>query len=213
MRALISAVVLIFASLPVTGALPVIAQTAPPAAAATPAGSYFPLSVGATWVRRNDDGAEVTIKVLGTKTVAGAGCTILETRTTGRLGAVRVCYEQTSDGVRALETQGLGITLVLDPPRPTLELPPQAGRSWSWTPKNVPFSMTVTDTWVLEESIRVPAGSFTAWKLQSIAKRGSTTATVTTWYAPGVGPVKVVREENGERDSEGSSELVSYRFP
>jgi hypothetical protein len=181
--------------------------------AAAPQESYFPLPAGAIWIRRTDDGAEVTVKVLGTKTVGASGCAVLETRTAGRLGAVRVCYEQTADGVRALESQGLGITLVLDPPRPILMFPPQAGKSWSWTPKNVPFSMTVTDTWLNEEPVRVPAGSFTAWKLQSVAKRGRTTATVTTWYAPGVGTVKVVREENGERDREGSSELVSYRLP
>lgn len=91
-----------------------------------------------------------------------------------------------------------------------LQFPPQPGKSWSWSPKNIPISMTVTDTWLLEETVRVPAGTFTAWKLQSVSKRGPTTATVYTWYASGVGVVKVVREENGERDREGSSELVRH---
>jgi len=64
-----------------------------------------------------------------------------------------------------------------------------------------------------ESYFPLPVGAFMAWKLQSVSKRGAVTATVHTWYAPGVGIVKVVREENGERDREGSSELVSYRIP
>jgi hypothetical protein len=185
-----------------------------PLAAAPPA-SYFPLPVGATWTRRADDGVEVTARVTETKTVGSAECTVLETRTGRGLGGgvVRVCYEQSAEAVHALETRGLGITLRLEPPRPVLQFPPQAGKSWSWTPKNLPLSMTVTDTWLQEESVRVPAGTFTAWKLQSVSKRGSATATLYTWYAMGVGIVKVVREENGVRDPEGSSELIRYQVP
>lgn len=183
--------------------------------AAAPSVSYFPLPVGATWARRADDGVEIAARVTETKTVGTTQCSVLETRTGRGIGGgvIRVCYEQTADAVHAVETRGLGITLKLEPPRPVLQFPPQAGRSWSWTPTNVPLSMTVTDTWLQEETLRVPAGTFMAWKLQSVSKRGSATVTLYTWYAAGVGIVKVVREENGVRDPEGSSELVSYRLP
>lgn len=183
---------------------------------AAPAASYFPLTSGATWVRRATDGAQVTVKVTGSKTVGAARCTIVETTTVrnDRQRTTRVCYAQRADAVQVIETEGRDRTIVLDPPRSILQLPPRAGKSWTWTPRNLPVEMTVTDTWAREETVKVTAGTFRAWKLKSVTKRGDVSVTLYTWYAAGVGIVKIVREEvRGEMERDRGSELVSYRIP
>ncbi|HXF82397.1 MAG TPA: hypothetical protein VNN19_06575 [bacterium] len=204
--------------LPLLGSLLLLAgcRTAPPAAAPAARAAYFPLVTGAMWTRRAEDGGTITARVVGTKSVGGRSCAVLETviERDDRRRVSRVCYEATDDAVRALETESLGRTIVLDPPRTVLLLPPQAGRAWSWEPPGERVPSRITDTWVAEEEVRVAAGTFRAWKLRTVTVRGDLTVTLFTWYAPGVGIVKIARaEQRGTQQREGGSELVRYRVP
>ncbi len=177
--------------------------------------SYFPLTPGAAWVRGGGDGAQITVRVLGSKTLAGAGCTIVETTSvrTDRTRVSRSCYRTTPGAVLAVEAETAGRTVVLDPPRPLMMLPPAPGKTWTWLSKSPPGAPE-TLTWVGEEAVRVPAGAFRAWKVRMTTTRGILTFTLDTWYAAGVGVVKIQREISGQgREAEGSSELVSYRIP
>lgn len=62
--------------------------------------------------------------------------------------------------------------------------------------------------------MKVAAGTFKAWKVRTVTKRADVTVTLFTWYAPGVGIVKIEREEQrGQLQREGSSQLVSYKVP
>jgi hypothetical protein len=188
----------------------------PPAAAPAARASYFPLVPGAVWTRRAEDGGTITARVVGTRTVGGRPCAVLETvvERDNRRRVTRVCYEAADDAVRVLETESLGRTIVLDPPRTVLLLPPQAGRSWSWEPPGERLPSRITETWVAEEEVRVAAGTFRAWKLRTVTVRGDLTVTLFTWYAPGVGIVKIARaEQRGAAQREGGSELVRYRVP
>lgn len=185
--------------------------------AAAPAPSYFPLAPGATWARKSSDGAQVNARVVGTKTVGLVRCTVVATASVrgGTERTTHICYQATDQEIRIIESEAPGgRSIVLDPPRSLMKLPPQAGKSWAWIPKSAPVDMKVTDEWVREETVRVPAGTFRAWKLMTVTKRGEDTATVRTWYAPGVGVVKIEREEirDGQK-REGGSELVSYKIP
>jgi hypothetical protein len=73
---------------------------------------------------------------------------------------------------------------------------------------------SIKEEWVVEESVTVTAGTFTAWKLKTVTTRGDLTVTLFTWYAPGVGIVKIEREEQrGGLQREGGSELVRYTVP
>lgn len=180
--------------------------------------SYFPLTTGATWVRRGGDGAQITADVTGTRVVGGAGCTIVETVSvrSGQKRVTRSCYRVTAGAVLLVETEAGGRTTILDPPRPVLLLSPAPGKTWVWTPKNPqnPPGESESNEWTGEETVRVAAGTFKAWQLQTTTKRGILTFTLDTWYAPGVGIVKIQREISGQgRQAEGSSELISYRIP
>ncbi len=184
--------------------------------AAAPALSYFPLTTGATWVRRGDDGGQIAARVAGPKTVGAQRCVAVETKSVrdGQERTGTTCYLATAQQVLIVESTTLGRLLTLEPPRPLMLLPPAAGKSWSWSPRNAPVEVKVTDRWLREETVRVPAGAFKAWMLQSVTQRGDVTVTVLSWYAPGVGLVKVEREASGPGvDREGGSVLVSYRIP
>lgn len=183
---------------------------------AAPALTYFPLTSGAEWTRKGDDGSRITIRVVGPKTVGSIRCIVVETRTV-REGSERVvsnCYLATDREVLIVEAAAGGRTVVLDPPRPLLMLPPAMGKSWTWSPRNLPVDIKVTDRWVREETVRVPAGTFRTVKVESSTVRGDVTITIQTWYALGVGVVKVEREQVGPGvGREGGSELISYRIP
>ncbi|MDR7545060.1 MAG: hypothetical protein QN120_12515 [Armatimonadota bacterium] len=187
------------------------------AARAGPAPSLFPLPVGAEWVRVNDDGTESISRVVGTKMIKERRCTVVERRTTGRERerTTRTCYLVTASDVLVLETTNpRGELVVLNPPRVALRLPPRAGLSWSWSPADVPFAFKVAEKWIGEETVRVKAGTFRAWKLQSITTGEDSEITAFTWYAPGVGAVRTERKgHRGDRQISGWSELVRYKIP
>jgi hypothetical protein len=72
----------------------------------------------------------------------------------------------------------------------------------------------ITEEWVGEETVKVAAGTFKAWKVKTVTTRADLMVTLFTWYAPGVGIVKIAREEQrGELQREGGSELVRYTIP
>lgn len=183
---------------------------------AAPALSYFPLTSGAEWTRSGDDGSRTTIRVVGPKTVGSTRCVVVETRTV-REGSERVvssCYLATDREILIVEAAAGGRTVVLDPPRALLMLPPAVGKSWTWSPRNLPVDIKVRDRWMREETVRVPAGTFRTWKVESSTVRGNVTITIETWYALGVGVVKVEREQVGPGvDRESGNALISYRIP
>lgn len=198
------------------GLLLLVVVLSPAAGPAAPVASYFPLAPGATWVRKAEDGAEIRATVTRQKFAGSVRCTVIETKTVraGRERVSRICYEATATSVRAIETEFAGRFIIVDPPRTVLLLPPQAGKTWSWIPRDSPVPATVTEEWMREESVRVTAGTFKAWKVRTVTKRGDVTVTLFTWYAPGVGIVKIEREEQrGQLQREGSSQLVSYKIP
>lgn len=181
-----------------------------------PSSSYFPLVRGATWTRKAEDGADITARVVAQKTVGPATCAVVETKTArdDRERITRVCYEATPSEIRVVETESGGRRVVVDPPRTVLLLPPEAGRSWSWVPTDTPVPSKITEQWVGEETVKVAAGTFKAWKVKTVTTRADLTVTLFTWYAPGVGIVKIAREEQrGELQREGGSELVRYAIP
>lgn len=188
-----------------------------PTAVAGPAPSLFPLVVGAEWVRKAEDGTEARSRVVGPKTVGTTRCVVVERKAAER-GSERTtttCYLATAAEVLVIEsTTPRGGLAVLNPPRPLIKFPPRAGQTWSWSPADSAFELKITDRWVGEETVRVPAGTFRAWKLQTVTTGEESQITAFTWYAPGVGMVRAERKgHRGDRQISGWSELVRYKIP
>jgi hypothetical protein len=83
-----------------------------------------------------------------------------------------------------------------DPPLCLLKLPARPGLKWEgtdWLTKGGERAMTYTIKDV--EEIEVPAGKFKAIRVETESKQSENNVTrSTTWYAPGVGPVKTVSQ-------------------
>ena len=190
---------------------------APGPATAGPSPSLFPLVVGATWARVSDDGVTSTSRVVGPKTVGTRQCVVIERKATerGRERVFRTCFLVTAMEVLVLETTTpRGDQTVLNPPRPALKLPPRTGQTWSWSPADSAFELKITEKWVGEETIKVKAGTFKAWKLQTVTTGEDSEITGLTWYALGVGVVRTERKgHRGDRQISGWTELVSYKIP
>jgi hypothetical protein len=188
-----------------------------PTAVAGPAPSLFPLVVGAEWVRKSEDGTEARSRVVGPKTAGTTRCIVVERKAVerGRERTTTTCYLATAAEVLVIEsTTPRGGLTTLNPPRPLLKLPPRVGQTWSWSPVDSVFELKITDRWVGEETVRVPAGTFRAWKLQTVTTGEDSEITAFTWYAPGVGMVRTERKGyRGDRQISGWSELVRYRIP
>jgi hypothetical protein len=195
--------------------LAVLVLVVPAAAApAAPAPSLFPLIVGAQWVRVSDDGVQATTRVTGPKTVGTRQCMVVERKAVerGRERITRTCYLATASEVLILEfTNPRGDTRVSNPPRAIMKLPPRAGQTWSWSPADSAFALKITEKWIGEETIKVKAGTYRAWKLQTVTSGEDSEITTLTWYAPGVGVVRTERKgHRGDQQVSGWSELVSY---
>jgi hypothetical protein len=106
-----------------------------------------------------------------------------------------------------------GDALAVNPARPIMKLPARAGLAWSWSPSGS-AALKITDKWIAQETVNVKAGTFRAWKLETVTKRDDAEITAYTWYAPGVGAVKNERKgHRGDRQISASYELVSYKVP
>jgi hypothetical protein len=188
-----------------------------PAAGAGPAPSLFPLIPGAVWVRKDDDGNQATTRVVGPKTVGSTRCTVTERTAVerGRERVDRTCFAVTPTEVVVIEITTLrGELAVLNPPRPVMKLPPRVGQTWSWKPADSLFELTIASKWLGEETIKTPAGTYRAWKLQTVTTGENSELTAVTWYAPGVGAVRGERKgHRGDRQISGWTELISYKAP
>lgn len=201
--------------------LPVVVSAVVAAAAgslsAAPAPSLFPLTAGASWVRVSEDGSESTSAVTGTKTLARRPCAVVERKAVerGRARTFRTCYQVTASEVVVLETTNpRGEQISLNPPRVAMKLPPRAGLTWSWSPADSAFELKVVEKWIGEETIKTKAGTFRAWKLQTVTTGEESEITSYTWFAPGVGAVRSERKgHRGDRQISGWSELVRYKIP
>ena len=197
----------------------VLVVAAPPASSASagPAPSLFPLVTGAVWVRKSEDGVEATTRVVGPKTVGTTRCIATERKAVerGRERIDRTCFNVTSSEVIVIEITTIrGELAVLNPPRPAIKLPPRVGQTWSWSPADSAFELKITSKWTGEETIKVPAGTYKAWKLQTTTTGEDSEITSYTWYAPGVGVVRNERKgHRGDRQISGWSELISYKAP
>ncbi len=179
--------------------------------------SLFPLVLNAEWTRKNDDNSLSTSKVTGPKTIGTVRCVVIERKFTfqGRERVERNCYLATATEVVLIETTSQrGEPQTLKPPRTLLKLPPKAGQTWSWSPEDPGVDLKITSKWIGEETLKVGAGQFKAWKIETITTGEDLDIKAYTWYAPGAGTIRNERNgHRGERKISGWTELVSYKIP
>jgi hypothetical protein len=164
---------------------------------------YFPTEVGAEWVY---DDAGSTYRFVVTKVEEKGGAALVTVgvyRSDGKTTQHSYTVEVSKTGIR----ETLNFYRKVEPPTPLLKLPCAKGDKWESQmsldgEKRADYAMTLAGM----EEVKVPAGTFQAIRVDRVSTGvdGKTTQTITTWYAPGVGPVRIAYQGGSTRD------LVSF---
>jgi hypothetical protein len=159
---------------------------------------YFPTEIGAEWVY-DDGGYRFTV----TKVEEKDGAKIVSIgiyQSNGKTTHFNT-VEVSKSGVRELSSSERQIT----PPTPLLKVPCAKGDEWSCpfgfvgeNGKRADYAFTCGGV----EEVKVPAGTFRALRVEKVSTGadGKLIQTITTWYAPGVGPVRIQYAANGNRE-------------
>jgi hypothetical protein len=145
---------------------------------------YFPTTVGAKWVYDDTNGDYV----------------VVVTRVEERKGTRVVTVErETGDGrvpEEVMEVSATGFVRthypggVLDPPLEILKVPFKVGDSWPFRLDGCEGTKTISAV----ETIKVPAGTFEAVRVDTEYTRANQRRLVRSWYAPGIGLLRMTED-------------------
>jgi hypothetical protein len=163
-----------------------VAQPGPPPPDARPP-LYFPTKVGTKWVYSHPD-FDRTAEIRSVEDKDGTKLVTVATVSLPKRGARQIyteTYAVSEKGLAMVKFNGYPF------PEPLLKLPHKAGETWK---VSIPRQRNVkeheaTHTALEPEAVEVPAGKYTAVRVQSVKTSGREIKT-TSWYAPDVGPVK-----------------------
>jgi hypothetical protein len=168
---------------------------AAPVPKAKAADLYFPTAEGTKRVTQTTSDGQTTETTETVSKVAEKDgvYTVTTSRDTG--GQVEeTVVEVSAKGVARLTAAGEKKA----DPVPALKLPAKEGDTWEVErpgPRKMPFVTTYTVG--QEEEVTVPAGKFKAIPVTDRTERLGLVVRNTSWYAPGVGVVKLVAEVDG----------------
>ncbi|MBA4067859.1 MAG: hypothetical protein C0501_29995 [Isosphaera sp.] len=165
---------------------------------------YLPARKGTTWVYAYD-GGEVTYVV--TAVEEKDGCKLVtQRRVVDDGGMVFGTKVSVSDkGLYLVDTRDGD----LDSPLPLLKLPAKAGDKWEVSvdrPKKLTGVVTVAGV----EEVKVPAGAYTAVRVEWKYTLDGASQSRTYWYAPGVG---LVKQHSRTKDLESELALKAFTLP
>ncbi len=181
---------------------------------------YFPLKPGSKWVYRDvttgprgkDVEQDNLYEITGVEEYHGKECIILN-RLMHKMPMFASKDLYVVEGDKIFTYGARDIREGTKEPSLMLKFPFKAGEKWE-TNEN---SVRRIHTMVGEEEVKVPAGTFKAWKMENkyvIDKGVKQTSNVTVWYARGVGVVKVNSSAKSKDTSiKNSMELLEYSIP
>lgn len=150
----------------------------------------FPLKAGAAWEYRLSTGQPMAVRVAGTSQVGGRACTILETAVGEQKTREHVAV--TDQGLTAFKVENPFGSLEYPTPILRVKLPFREGDAWAVSLQEGAQLNRYEYRTGGRETLRVPAGTYEAWKVVATLKLPQGEASMTAWYAPGIGLVKQV---------------------
>jgi hypothetical protein len=102
----------------------------------------------------------------------------------------------------------------LPTPNPLLKLPAKPGDTWEWEqegPGGAGPMVKTTYTVGKEEEIEVPAGKFKAIPVEAVLDMNGRIMKTTSWYAPGIGPVKTVSDSGTNQQTQVLKSITPAR--
>lgn len=149
---------------------------------------YFPLREGMAWTYRTHAGRDYVKRVLGYEQVGEARCAILQ------MGDIEKHWvSQGTEGVRLHRSRGLSI----DQPILLFKFPLKKGDRWTAEARTAAGAVRYAFSTEGEEEVEVPAGRFTAWRIDWTMDQGGAASSGRCWLARGVGPVKEAYRSGG----------------
>ncbi len=161
---------------------------------------YFPTEVGAEW-EYDDNSAKHTFVVKNVEEKDGAKLVAVHVRhSEGKTTQHSYTMEVTKAGLREVSNANRKV----EPPTPAVKWPCKKGDTWeSRMALDGDPRADYAFTCLGFEEVKVPAGTFQALRVEQVSHdllTGKTVQTITTWYAPEVGPVRIVYAANGVRE-------------
>jgi hypothetical protein len=153
---------------------------------------YYPMAVGTQWKYRvTAGGQENTIEAKITKheEMGGVKCAVLEGTAPGGGPAGVEHIRPDKEGIRRYAYNGVKV----DPAVQFVKLPAKVGDKWdgkvSIGGQEIDFKYETT---AIDQEVKVPAGTYKAVAVRTQFKvpGNDQEASITIYYAPGVGPVK-----------------------
>jgi len=178
----------------------------PPPPKTTPL--YFPTRVGTKRVYLNEEDKSERVELV-TKVEDKDGAKLVTTQC-DRDG-VGECYLETvvsDQGLAIVRVEVIEINFQLDRPLWVLKVPLKAGSKWDFelAHRNL-AGWSGTAIVEVHEKVTVPAGVFEAVRVKSVTA-SNPSQVITTWYAPHVGVVKVIKKA---KSGEAVEVLKSFR--
>jgi hypothetical protein len=171
---------------------------APALAAPVPKGKeaalYFPTAVGAKRVLALTSGGkpqEFTETVMRVEEKGGVYTVTVEYQKSGAESSTEDVYEVSAKGVFRKSSGGAETK----DPVPLLKLGGKPGDTWE--AELTPTAVRMKYTLGKEEEVVVPAGKYQAVRVEAESGQNGLTRKTTTWYAAGVGAVKLQVELGG----------------
>lgn len=147
---------------------------------------YFPTKVGSTWEYDDGGGTKAATKTVAKaeKTARGWEVSVRADKAPGEAGDDRVLVSEKGVFVMGERDEKY------NPPLCVLKLPAHAGDTWDITAPKIAGKATTFG----EEPVEVPAGKYTAVRVDTTMALRGTTVKRSYWYAPGVGLVKATED-------------------
>ena len=208
--------------------------------------NYYPLKTDAYWVMNYTDSEDGTVVGEGEETLRVTGKVTIEGKEYWKIvdeDEVLDSYTRIQDNVlyviqmdflptkAAAMAKAAGVSQFgyLEGEVPMLDFSKSAGKSWtisdtSYTEEGINYSLKWTGTYVGNENVTVPAGTFANCRKYLIVMVYSTSfnnfsysseTKTTVWLAANVGPVKIIDSDdaNDEYSYEYTSVLKEYSIP
>lgn len=170
-----------------------------------------PQKEGFTWTYVSGSN-EGRVKIAGRQKIGDVDCFIVETDRPG--GAIREYLSVGAEGLRLHRMDAGKTTENYQPPLVRFKSGTKKGDRWEWKGKVGAQDVEASFTNEGREEVKVPAGTFNAWRIGVTMKVGATVIASSNFYAPGVG---LVRQDNtvtaGGRQQTASLSLKSYEAP
>jgi hypothetical protein len=147
---------------------------------------YFPTTVGAKWVY-DDTGGDYVVIVSQVEDRKGTRVVTVERETGERRVPEEVMEVSATGFVRTHGPDG-----ALDAPLVILKVPFKVGDSWTIRFDGIEGTKTIGAV----ETIKVPAGTFEAVRVDTDYARANQRRLNRCWYAPGVGLLKMTEDGN-----------------